>query len=291
MAIKDYIQNANLKFNGQPKRRATTKGIVLHHAAVQQATPQQIHQWHLARGWIGAGYNVYIRKDGSVWELRPLWAIGAHAEGVNDESIGVCVEGLYHPSGTSYDKEMPKPQYDALVRVVKDLLQEYPSIEWIKGHREVPGSVTACPGDYFPLQQIKNLIGGGNMILKVGSRGDEVRQLQENLNKLGFNCGAADGIFGPKTEAAVKAFQQAHGLTVDGIAGPQTLAKIEELLNKPTNDAEIKRLKERIKELELAVQNANTKVIIAERTAQEVENKLKRYEEFFRTFREFLGGV
>ena len=59
--------------------------------------------------------------------------------------------------------------------------------------------------------------------LKNGSQGEDVRALQEMLNKLGFSCGKADGIFGKNTEAAVKAFQAINGLTCDGIAGPQTL--------------------------------------------------------------------
>jgi len=59
-----------------------------------------------------------------------------------------------------------------------------------------------------------------------GSRGDAVRRLQELLNKKGFDCGAVDGIFGSKTYAAVMAFQNANGLSADGIAGPLTWGKL-----------------------------------------------------------------
>ena len=59
-----------------------------------------------------------------------------------------------------------------------------------------------------------------------GSRGDAVRRLQELLNKKGFDCGAADGIFGSKTYAAVVAFQKANGLSADGIVGPLTWGKL-----------------------------------------------------------------
>ena len=57
-------------------------------------------------------------------------------------------------------------------------------------------------------------------VLKVGSTGDLVKQLQ---TKLGVGN---DGTFGPGTEKALKAWQQANGLTADGIAGPATLAKL-----------------------------------------------------------------
>lgn len=61
---------------------------------------------------------------------------------------------------------------------------------------------------------------------KRGSRGQEVRNIQLRLSQWGYNPGYVDGIYGAKTEAAVKRFQRNNGLTPDGIAGPATLAKI-----------------------------------------------------------------
>lgn len=52
--------------------------------------------------------------------------------------------------------------------------------------------------------------------------GTDVKEVQTKLNKLGFNCGAVDGSFGPKTDAAVRSFQKSKGLVVDGIVGPKT---------------------------------------------------------------------
>ncbi len=63
--------------------------------------------------------------------------------------------------------------------------------------------------------------------LQVGFTGsDEVRALQKRLKELGYYTGTVDGDFGTGTEAAVKAFQKANGLTADGKAGKQTLAKL-----------------------------------------------------------------
>lgn len=59
-----------------------------------------------------------------------------------------------------------------------------------------------------------------------GSTGSEVRQIQQRLIQWGYLTGSVDGIYGPKTEAAVKRFQRNNGLTPDGIAGSATLAKI-----------------------------------------------------------------
>ncbi|MBR4360471.1 MAG: peptidoglycan-binding protein [Clostridia bacterium] len=62
--------------------------------------------------------------------------------------------------------------------------------------------------------------------LKRGSTGQEVKDLQQKLKSLGFYHGSVDGDFGEATEAAVKAFQKQYGLTVDGKAGTNTLAKL-----------------------------------------------------------------
>ncbi len=59
-----------------------------------------------------------------------------------------------------------------------------------------------------------------------GSTGSEVKQIQQRLIQWGYLTGTADGIYGAKTEAAVKRFQRNNGLTPDGIAGSATLAKI-----------------------------------------------------------------
>lgn len=62
-------------------------------------------------------------------------------------------------------------------------------------------------------------------------RGDDVSELQERLNTLGFNCGEADGVFGRMTERAVRDFQKNTGLPGDGIAGEATLGAMEKLKN------------------------------------------------------------
>jgi peptidoglycan hydrolase-like protein with peptidoglycan-binding domain len=58
-------------------------------------------------------------------------------------------------------------------------------------------------------------------IQKEGSTGEAVRTVQYLLRAHGHSL-AVDGIFGPRTEAAVRSFQQAHGLTVDGVVGNAT---------------------------------------------------------------------
>ncbi|WIV10429.1 cell wall hydrolase [Proteiniborus sp. MB09-C3] len=77
------------------------------------------------------------------------------------------------------------------------------------------------------LLNITSVYAAGNstnsyVVLKFRSRGPEVSKLQQALNNKGFWAGNVDGIFGPKTENAVIAFQKANKITIDGIAGKQT---------------------------------------------------------------------
>ncbi len=65
--------------------------------------------------------------------------------------------------------------------------------------------------------------------LKLGDRGAEVTKLQSVLNELGYHCGAADGIFGGRTQTEMKVFQKAEGLTEDGIYDSQAKDKIESI--------------------------------------------------------------
>lgn len=61
------------------------------------------------------------------------------------------------------------------------------------------------------------------VLSRVGSRGKEVEAIQQTLRDWGLFSGNVTGYYGTQTETAVRRFQTARGLTVDGIAGPQTL--------------------------------------------------------------------
>jgi peptidoglycan hydrolase-like protein with peptidoglycan-binding domain len=65
--------------------------------------------------------------------------------------------------------------------------------------------------------------------IQQGSTGLPVRRAQSRLTLGGYDTGGVDGIFGHQTASGVKALQQARGIAVDGIVGPQTWKKIDEL--------------------------------------------------------------
>jgi N-acetyl-anhydromuramyl-L-alanine amidase AmpD len=148
-------------------KRTVTDCIVLHHAAVTTATPDQIHAAHLANGWSGIAYHYYVRKDGSIYRGRPENTIGGHTKNENYHTIGVCFEGNY------MTETMPDAQKDAGKWLVQDIKTRYPDID-VKRHKDF--NPTGCPGDNFPFDEIS---GGDNMT------GEEIyNKLNEYLTTL-----------------------------------------------------------------------------------------------------------
>ena len=84
----------------------------------------------------------------------------------------------------------------------------------------------ACNAQGFSNQEVDGIPGkntlAGCPTLRKGARGDITKLMQERLNSKGYNCGSADGIFGSRTEKAVKALQEAYKKAIDGIVGQDT---------------------------------------------------------------------
>ncbi len=68
-----------------------------------------------------------------------------------------------------------------------------------------------------------NEVKASQVLSRLGSRGEEVRKIQQKLKNWGYYSGGVDGIYGTQTQNAVKSFQRKNGLTADGIAGKDTL--------------------------------------------------------------------
>ena len=112
-------------------------------------------------------------------------------------------------------------------------------------------------------------------IMKNGSKGENVRALQESLNKLGYKCGDADGIFGMRTETAVRLFQADHLLTQDGIAGDATQEAIAIALARQETQAQMPAEKDPDEILVLAVRTATEALEAVKKIADEALRLLK----------------
>ena len=95
-------------------------------------------------------------------------------------------------------------------------------------------------------------------IVRAGSNTADIRAVQSRLKEWGFYAGSVDGIYGNMTVAAVRRFQQKHNLTVDGIAGPNTLGKMgvavgltvnTSIIRSGSNQADVRKVQQRLRDL------------------------------------------
>jgi N-acetyl-anhydromuramyl-L-alanine amidase AmpD len=151
-------------------------GIVVHHTATgsvvdgQRVDAGTISAWHEQRGFAAEyrghtyfiGYHYVILPDGTVQQGRPEWMIGAHTYGYNDY-LGVCLVGNFdrgaNPAGTQQPARPTDAQMDALTDLLGDLMTKYRlQPEDIHGHGEL--GATACPGDRFPMEELRGKLAG-----------------------------------------------------------------------------------------------------------------------------------
>jgi len=136
----------------QLTERTATNYLVAHHTAgPQMQDTDEIWQEHISAGDDGIAYHYVIKGDGTVVRGRPRYTVGAHAHGVNFESIGIVLEGNFQPGYDNYVQPTAE-QITSLKELLGELKGIYPDAKVI-GHRDVssisgnPGDATACPGD------------------------------------------------------------------------------------------------------------------------------------------------
>lgn len=104
---------------------------------------KEIRQMHLQRGFKDIGYNRVIRRSGEWEQGRDDDAIGAHVEGYNAVSIGVCLVGGINAKMQSEDN-FTTEQMATLKSMVLELEEKYPGAI-VQGHRDFPDVAKACP--------------------------------------------------------------------------------------------------------------------------------------------------
>lgn len=200
-------------------------------------------RWHRERGWSGIGYHFFIRKDGTLEIGRDLEKVPAAQEGNNTGTIAICLHGLEKDKFT-------EAQFRTLWKLCDQINRAYAGKVTFHGHCEV--AAKACPVfDYRALlglnragkvmvaaQDITSANGSeagistlgakpaGAPVLRIGMKGPDVRALQALLTQLGYFTGTIDSDFGPRTRAAVLAFQADNGLDPDGKVGQMTRAAL-----------------------------------------------------------------
>ncbi len=221
--------------------------LVVHHTASANSTDytqahayqlaRDIQQWHFGNGWIDSGQQFTISRGGYVMEGRheslgavsggTQHVIGAHVGGYNSTCIGIENEGTYTSVGPT------QALWDSLVETSAWICGQYGiASSGILGHRDF--NATECPGEvlYGMLPDLRAAVGSalGERPLPAarqwpttsrGAEGVRVRALQHLLRQGGQSV-PVDGVVGGATVAAVRAFQRARRLPIDGTAGPRT---------------------------------------------------------------------
>jgi len=137
------------------EKRKVTKEIIIHCSATPEGkdyTVEDIRRWHLNRGFKDIGYHFVIYRDGSVHVGRNKDLVGAHCEGHNAISIGVCYiggcEAHKRADGKYHAKDTRTPQQkDSMRALIEQLREEYPGVT-IHGHNEFARK--ACPSFLIP---------------------------------------------------------------------------------------------------------------------------------------------
>jgi len=214
--------------------------VFLHCSASDNANHDNVatmRAWHVdpppkGRGWSDVGYHIFVRKSGQVEMGRSLERTPAAQSGHNTGTIAICLHGLNEAKFT-------QAQYSVLKDICIQINNAYDGAVTFHGHREV--AAKACPVYLYkdilaldsygrlgltgasaqPLVDAPTDIAAPVMpTVRRGDRGSAVAQLQRMLMI------KDDGILGPKTDSAGRAFQSAHGLVRDGIAGQKTWAAL-----------------------------------------------------------------
>lgn len=105
-------------------------------------TIDEVRQWHKARGWRDVGYHYLVYLNGQVVAGRSEQEIGAHAQGYNKQSIGVCYVGGLDSLGKPKDTRT-EAQKASLIGLLRMLKKRYPYAK-IVGHHDLNAG-KACP--------------------------------------------------------------------------------------------------------------------------------------------------
>lgn len=155
----------------------TVQWIFIHTAAdAGDCGAAEIDARHRARGWSGIGYHFVVRRSGTVEPGRDLAFAGAHVEGCNTRSVGICCEG-------HGDTEPHTPdQRASLLDLCRTLLERFDlSSDRVLGHRNVNRLIeldlvgdhyhttTSCPGRLIDMDEIRAALGAPADFAPAGS--------------------------------------------------------------------------------------------------------------------------
>lgn len=190
---------------------------------------QSIQAYHQSHGYFDIAYSFVVSPSGQAFSARGWDYRSAAQVSGNPVSLAICYIG-----GPS------TPLTDAAKAAINQLIAQRPMEVFPHQH----WFATACPGEQVLawLEAGRPDSGGippappippqdkpdARPMLRFGARGSAVVEMQNRLRAHGFDPGASDGIYGPATGGALKAFQGSQGIAADGICGPITWSRLDQ---------------------------------------------------------------
>ncbi len=146
--------------------------LAIHHSGGPDTqTPIEIANYHINNnGWGGIGYHFLIGKDGMVYYVGDISTARANVANLNEQVIGICLVGNFTEGRTPTQE-----QYDSAYKLCDFFINNYPDLtnlnSWdvVKGHKELPGQLSLCPGDEWILW--KDKITSGVLVNQMSSGG------------------------------------------------------------------------------------------------------------------------
>lgn len=248
------------------------KYLAIHHtAAPDTQTPQDIANFHInSNGWGGIGYHFLISKDGTVYYVGDITTARANVANLNEAVIGICLIGNFTSGRVPTDEqiESAKKLCDFFINIYPEL----PNVngwETVKGHKELPGQATTCPGDDWLSWKVKIISGGGNHSSGGGTspnlvssdRGNQISELYKNI------LGRDSDIGGLQTYTN-------SPQTIDEVA--RILYQSLEHQNLISNARQTDSLKSQVESLQTTLASLNQNVISLKEVLHERENEIAK---------------
>ena len=151
-AVKEFQKEKGLKPDGivgpstmsklvpliTKRSKRVIKEIIVHCSATPEGkdfTVEDVRRWHKQQGWSDIGYHYVIGRHGEKWTGRDVDVSGAHCEGHNRNSIGVCYIGGLDETGKKAKDTRTLQQKAVMLSLLTELKRLYPQAK-IYGHRD-----------------------------------------------------------------------------------------------------------------------------------------------------------